>query len=452
LYNAIEVIYLSKHTSETLRKLFIYQVYVRNHTEEGTFKALVKDLDRIKALGADIVYLLPIHEIGEVNRKGTLGSPYAIKDYYSINHELGTLEDFKTLIDAVHSREMKLMMDIVFNHTSPDSKLIKEHPEFFYRNEKGEFSNRVGDWWDIKDFDYSKDKALYQTLIDVLVYWTKLGVDGFRFDVPSLLPFDFLEKAHDEVLKHNPNHIWVSESVHGSFLRHIRNLGFDGLSESEIYQIFDMAYDYDTHPLFEGYLKGENSLKDYTDAILNQEAVYPKNYVKMRNLENHDFGRLGGFVQGNAVKIKNWHAFNFFNKGATMIFGGGEYSETKHPSLFDKDTISRQGEDISSLIKTCASIAKEDLLTYGVYELEAQNDVIIASYSYKDEKIYGIFNVSDTSGTVTLKPLSVMNLFDETSHTPLNGTFLNHIDGESVKVNNGTLNISKSPIIFKVKN
>ncbi|MFW5864520.1 MAG: alpha-amylase family glycosyl hydrolase [Candidatus Izemoplasmataceae bacterium] len=442
---------MSKTTSETLRKLFIYQVYVRNHTEEGTFKALINDLDRIQALGVDIVYLLPIHEIGELNRKGTLGSPYAIKDYYSINHELGTLEDFKQLIQEVHNRNMQIMMDIVFNHTSPDSVLVKEHPEFFYRNEKGEFSNRVGDWWDIIDFDYTNDPALYQTLIDVLSYWTKLGVDGFRFDVPSLLPFDFLEKAHNEILKINPNHIWLSESVHGSFLRHIRNLGFEGLSESEIYQIFDMAYDYDTHPYFEGYLKGENSLKAYTDALLNQEAIYPKNYVKLRNLENHDFGRLAGFVKENPVKIKNWHAFSFFNKGATMVFGGGEFSNPFHPSLFDKDTISREHEDISDLIKVCASLVKDDIFTYGAYELEAQNDCIIASYTYKNEKIYGIFNVSDQEGSITLKPLSVMNLFDDVKEPPLHGTFINLIDQKEVHVQQGTLTLSKSPQIFRVK-
>jgi cyclomaltodextrinase / maltogenic alpha-amylase / neopullulanase len=437
---------LSTTTNINLRGLFIYQVYVRNHTEEGTFNALIKDLDRIKALGTDVLYLLPIHEIGEVSRKGTLGSPYAIKDYYSVNHELGTLDDFNRLVREVHKRDMKIMLDIVFNHTSPDSVLIKEHPEFFYRNAQNAFANRVGDWWDIKDFDYSKDRLLYKTLIDVLKYWVKLGVDGFRFDVTSLLPRDFLEEAHNEIIKLNKNHLWLSESVHGHFLRYIRNSGFDGLSESEIYEIFDMAYDYDTHPYFEGYLKGVNSLKTYVDSILAQEYMYPKNYIKMRNLENHDFGRIAGFVKGDAIKLKNWHAFSFFNKGATMIFGGGEFSEEKHPSLFDKDTISRSGEDISDLIKVCAHIVKDNIFIEGAYYLDALNDCIVGCYKLKDKTVVGIFNVSNTKGAIDISQTE--GLKDNLSK--LNGTFVNKIDNQKVTLKEGVLTLSKSPLIFEV--
>ncbi len=187
---------MSRMTNIDLRNLFIYQVYVRNHTDEGTFNAFDKDLDRIKDLGVDIVYFLPIHEIGQKQKKGNLGCPYSIKDYNSINHEYGTIEDFKTTIKEIHSRGMKVMIDVVYNHTSYDSKLLEEHPEYFYKKD-GQFANRVGDWWDITDLDYSVSKNLWTELIDTLVYWARLGVDGFRWDVASLLPFDFLDMAHD---------------------------------------------------------------------------------------------------------------------------------------------------------------------------------------------------------------------------------------------------------------
>ena len=278
---------MSIHTDVELRKLFIYQVYLRNHTETGTIQEFIKDLDRIKALGADVVYLLPIHEIGQKNKKGNLGCPYSIKDYRSINHEYGTIDDFKDLVKEVHKRDMKLMIDVVYNHTSYDSVLIHEHPEYFYKV-NGEFANRVGDWCDITDLDYTVDKGLWEELIDTLIYWTKLGVDGFRWDVSSLLPLEFLEEAHDRVLDVNKDTIFLSESVHGDFLRYIRNLGFKAVSESEIYQVFDMSYDYDTHPYYERYLKGEIPLKEYLKEILKQEYLYPQNYINMRNLENHD--------------------------------------------------------------------------------------------------------------------------------------------------------------------
>ena len=147
-----------KNTSTKLRNLVIYQIYVRNFSANGNFKAVIDDLDRIKALGVDIIYLLPIHPIGEKNRKGELGSPYSIKDYNIVSDELGGLNGFIELIEAVHAKKMKIMMDIVFNHTSRDSRLLQEHPEWFHRNSLGEIANRVGDWWDIVDLDYTKDK------------------------------------------------------------------------------------------------------------------------------------------------------------------------------------------------------------------------------------------------------------------------------------------------------
>lgn len=142
-------------TQKNYRNLVMYSVFVRNHTKEGTFRALVSDLDRIKALGVDIVWLMPIHPLGEKARKGSLGSPYAIRDYRAVNPEYGTLEDFRYLVDEIHARGMRCIIDVVYNHTSPDSVLASEHPEWFYHKPDGSFGNRVGDWTDIIDLDYS---------------------------------------------------------------------------------------------------------------------------------------------------------------------------------------------------------------------------------------------------------------------------------------------------------
>jgi len=305
----IGVIFVSLKTKKDLRNLFIYQVYNRNHNQSGTFNEFEKDLDRIKKLGVDMIYLLPIHKIGQKRKKGNLGCPYSIQDYRSINPEYGTINDFKNLINEIHKRGMKIMIDIVYNHTSHDSVLIENHPEYFVHNEKGEFANRVGDWTDIADLDYTSDISLWRYLIDSLLYWVKIGVDGFRWDVASLLPREFLEQAEESVHEVNPNILFLSESVHGGFVSYLRNLGYNALSESEIYQIFDMAYDYDTHPYFEGYLKGKLPLKRYLEELQKQEEIYPDNYVKMRNLENHDFGRFAPMVKNDYSKILNWYSF-----------------------------------------------------------------------------------------------------------------------------------------------
>jgi glycosidase len=427
---------MSRTTPKKLRNLFIYQVYVRNYTNEGTFKSVEKDLSRIKEMDVDYVYLLPIHPIGEINRKGELGSPYSIQDYYGINPELGTLEDFKSLINAVHSMGMKLMMDVVFNHTSYDSVLIQEHPEYFYTKD-GKFTNRVGDWWDITDLDYTKDKGLWTYLIDVVLYWSRLGVDGFRFDVASLLPIDFLKQLIERVKEEKPETLFVSESVHGGFCRYLRNQGIACLSESEIFQVFDMAYDYDIHPYFEGYLKGETSFKRYLEALTLQEEIYPENYIKMRNLENHDYGRFAKMVNNNIDQIKQWLALNFFSKGSTMIYAGQEFCDDHLPDLFNKDVVHWDGYDLSQYIKQLNILTNQDICAYGAYDIDINDqEVFVGKYTFKDHQMIGIFNIGLISGSIQV------DLKD--------GRYTNDINGEKVVVKDGKIPCISEPILIQL--
>ncbi len=214
---------MADNTPKTLRNQIMYQIFVRNYSDEGTFAQVEKDLDRIKALGADIVWFMPIHPIGKEKRKGSLGSPYAISDYRAVNPEFGTLDDFKQLVDAIHERNMKCIIDVVYNHTSPDSILSKEHPEWFYHKPDGSFGNRVGDWTDIIDLDYS-NRELWDYQIETLVQWAEI-VDGFRCDVAPLVPIAFWEQARDAVAAVRPDAIWLSESVEPDFITYMRAQG-----------------------------------------------------------------------------------------------------------------------------------------------------------------------------------------------------------------------------------
>ena len=213
---------MAKNTDLNLRNAVIYSVYIRNHTEEGTFRAAEKDLPRIRELGTDIVWLMPIHPIGVVGKKGSLGCPYANRDYRAVNPEYGTLEDFIHFVDAVHENGMKCMIDVVYNHTSKDSVLCAEHPEYFYHNPDGSFGNRLGDWSDVNDLDYS-DPGLWDYLCDTLCYWAQ-WVDGFRCDVASLVPVAFWKKARAAVEQVRPGCIWLAESVHASFNQAARRM------------------------------------------------------------------------------------------------------------------------------------------------------------------------------------------------------------------------------------
>lgn len=429
---------MSIHTNTELRKLFIYQVYVRSHTQEGTFKAFNKDLDRIRDLGVDMVYFMPIHPIGKKRKKGPLGCPYSIQDYRKINPEYGTLEDFTITIDEIHKRDMTVMIDVVYNHTSHDSTLLKKHPEWFMYDQQGQLISKEPRWSDIQDFDFQAGgEALYRELIDILLFWMDQGVDGFRFDVGSFLPMDFLQQMEREVRAKNPNIVLLSESVHGGYCRHMRNRGFQVLSESEVYQMFDMAYDYDIQPFFEAYLNGKGTLHRYLEELLRQDEVYPQNYIKMRNLENHDFGRFAMYVKEDPVKIDNWTAFVFFARGSVMIYAGEEFSDAHKPSLFEKEDVHWTGRNISELIQALVSIKKLNAIAYGALRIYPQaKDVIVMSYTYQQETIVGVFNVGNEIGDISL------DIAD--------GTYQNQIADEPITVSNKQLTLTKKPVIFKI--
>ena len=335
---------MAKNTSTALREQVIYSVYVRNHTPEGTFRAVIPDLDRIRALGTDIVWFMPIHPIGEKGKKGSLGCPYANRDYGTVNPEYGTLEDFKALVDAIHARGMKCIIDVVYNHTSPDAVYVTEHPEFYYRKPDGRFGNKTADWTDVIDLDYSC-AALWDAQIQHLCYWAGI-VDGFRCDVASLVPVEFWKKAREAVEKVHPGCIWLAESVHRSFLVFNRLRGITAATDNELYTAFDMEYEYDIRETFDKYIAGEQPLSAWMDMLGFQEAIYPENYVKLRYMENHDMPRIAGLVPDEKAR-RNFTALLYFLKGTVLLYGGQEYSCDHVPSLFDKDVFPRTGKDIT---------------------------------------------------------------------------------------------------------
>ncbi len=428
---------MSTTTPVEWRKLFLYQVYLRSHTPSGTIQDFITDLDRIRDLGVDIVYFMPIHPIGKIKRKGSLGCPYSILDYRAINPEYGTIDDFRDAVDAIHAHDMKVMIDVVYNHTSHDSKLLAEHPEYFLQKD-GKLFSKEPHWSDVQDLDYAAGQPLWDELVDTLLNWMKLGVDGFRFDVTSFLPLAFLEYANRKMRALNPDVVLLSESIHGGYLRHMRNRGFSILSESEIYQVFDMAYDYDVHPYFEAYLANKIPLNTYLRELLRQEEIYPQNYIKLRNLENHDLIRIAHVLNEDPDKIDNWTAFNFFLKGSTMIYAGEERSATHQPSLFEKEPVDWSGRDISPLIRKLAEIAKYDHLTYGAFDIILQEkEVVCLTYKYGKETLVGVFNVGSEQGEISLDIPA--------------GRYQNLLSNSVLTVSSGKFELVKEPLIFLVR-
>ena len=408
---------MAKNTNLDLRNQVIYQVYPRQYSKDGTFEALRQDLDRIADLGVSILYLLPIHPIGHIGRKGVDGCPYSISDYYGIAEELGTMEDFDRLVLDAHKKGLKVMLDIVFNHTSRDSKLTKQHPEWFYKNQDGGFANRIGEWSDVTDLTY-EDPEQWTYLIDNLIFWAK-KIDGFRCDVAPMVPLEFWEKARHEVEKISPNHIWLTESVHPHFIQYIRSLGHQAHSDGEMYQVFDIGYDYDIDDEFEGYLNGDVTLKAYLDAVEKQDFMYPSNYIKLRAFENHDKSRLRSKVK-HVEMFKNMLAMSFFLKGTPMLYNGVEVMSTKHLTLFDKDPIDWfEHEEISQFLKTLVRLKKHPLNKDGNFKSHFKDGGAVLSYDKNGHKMVGLFNVEG----VTLHNIPLEK-----------GTYFNEISQENIEL------------------
>lgn len=425
---------MARNTTKDLRGQVMYSVFVRNHSAEGTFEGVRRDLNRIRALGVDIIWLLPIHPVGEMARKGALGSPYAIRDYRAVNTEFGTLEDFKALVDDIHTKGMRCIIDVVYNHTSPDSVLVQDHPEWFYRRADGEFGNKVGEWPDVIDLDYNKP-GLWDYQIDTLKQWAAI-VDGFRCDVAPLIPLEFWLRARDEVEAVRPGCLWLSESVEPVFTIENRARGMVSLSDSEIYQAFDVSYEYDIFSYFRGYLEGKRTLAEYADRVNQQEAVYPDNYVKLRCLENHDNARAK-FIIPDEMALRNWTAFIYFQKGMTLLYAGQEMECSHLPSLFNRDIVDWRGEgDLTGLLTILGKLKKHPLLQDSRYEVRAlPHDVLYATHSKGGRKLIGVFSMK-----------GVCSLMDTEAPS---GRYVNLVDGSEVEVHNGKLSTKGFPIIFE---
>lgn len=420
-----------------LRNQTIYQIYARNHTAEGTFVALIKDLPRIKELGVDILYLLPIHPIGEIARKGELGSPYAIRDYYLINPEHGTLEDFQTFITLAHSYGFKVMIDIVLHHTSPDAELLAEHPEFYYYN-NGKLGNKVGDWSDIIDLDYN-NRDLWDYMVEMLKYWASLGVDGYRADVAPLVPLAFWEYARQELDEDYPELIWLSESVEPHFITNLTAAGHVAYHDKEMYSAFDILYDYDVYNDLKAYLEGKAPLKPYLDGVRYQEQNYPKGYLKIRTIENHDTVRIASLCKTDQI-LRNVTAWSFFQNGVGFIYGGQEVKATHRPTLFDIDKIDLNVKDqdyydfMILLVEMKKHPVFAEISSFNIIG-DGADDVIVSTLESRVGAAHGFFNLG-------LKEKEIKTELKD-------GSYTNVLTNTDIVVNDGKIKVSEPIIIIE---
>lgn len=379
----------------------LYEVFVRDFSPEGDFRGLIDGLDRIRATGAEVVWLMPIYPIGEVARKGTLGSPYSVRDYRAINPRFGDESDFRALVDAVHDRGMHLILDWVPNHTAWDHHWVEEHPEYYARNDAGEMtvprdlSGNLTDWTDVVELDYG-NPGLRRAMIDAMRYWVEeFDIDGFRVDVAGHIPAEFYREAIPELRSIKPllllaewDDVWLHE------------VGFD------------LTYPWGSYHRLKQVWEGHSAV-EFVGEEVEELARFPEGHYKMRMTTNHDetawdeppVALFGGVAGARAAFVAM-----ALLPGPPLLYNGQEVESPQELPLFEREPVDwdqPNADDARSFYRRVIDLSK-DHPAFGETGVElvvtdAEDDVI----AYRRGDVVVLVNPRARPVDVTPSDLSV---------------------------------------------
>ena len=305
-----------------LRSSVIYEIFPRNFSKEGNFNGITARLDELHDLGVNVLWLMPIHPLGEKLRKGSLGSPYAIKDYYAINPDYGTEADLKRLVAEAHRRGMKVILDLVANHTAWDSVMMP-HAEFYKQNPAGKVIPPVPEWTDVAGLNYENPK-LRDYMIAMLKHWIDpagVDVDGFRCDVAYMVPTSFWEQARTELAKLKPGVLMLAE----------------GSKPELLVKAFDLDYAWPMLATLNNVLLRGAPASDLRRTWEEGRQQFPKGALHLRLSDNHDEARaVARFGLQGALAAS---VLMFTLDGVPLLYNGmevGDATESGDPALFEK--------------------------------------------------------------------------------------------------------------------
>ena len=430
---------IAKFSSDVEESSVIYEVNIRQYSPEGTFNAFTKDIPQLKELGVKIIWVMPIFPISQTKRKATggddskfasempkeeqhkyLGSYYAVSDFKKVNPEFGTIEDFRNLVKTAHENGIYVILDWVPNHTGWDHVWIKEHPEFYTKNEKGEIIDPINPetgkswgWSDVADLNYD-NKELRKEMTSDMLHWIKNeNIDGFRCDVASNVPLDFWQQAIPQLRKEK-DIFMLAEAWEPELLK-------DGL--------FDMAYGWEVHHTMNRIAQGKNTVKDWDKLMEENAKKYESNDILMSFVDNHDENSWNGTVKGRLGKAEEaMTALSYVMPGMPLIYSGNEYGLNHSLKFFEKDSIPKtKGADWELRAKLGKLKAENKALSGG--KNAASYKRIITS---NDEQILAFEREKDGEKVIYLANLSNQVV---TTSLPINGEFVDFITGKKIILN-----------------
>jgi glycosidase len=320
------------HDTSWVSQSALYEVFVQDFSPEGTLRGVINGLERIEASGANVVWLMPIHPIGVKERKGTLGSPYAVKNYRAINPLYGTADDFRALVRAVHGRGMKLILDWVPDHTSMDHPWIREHPDFYVRNERGEPSvprgpdGKLTDWTDVAQLDYGNPEVRREMIVTMRWWLEEFGIDGYRVDVAGYIPNDFWREAVPALRSSVPRRLLLLAEW----------------DDPELHRIgYDLTYGWNSYSALKEVWKGKPAA-GFVEQVMVDLKSLPVAGGRMRFTTNHDETAWDNppltIFNGSAGARAAYVAVALL-PGRPLLYNGQEVESPQKLALFERGPI-----------------------------------------------------------------------------------------------------------------
>lgn len=384
-----------EYNPSMLENATIYEANIRQYSPEGTFAEFTKDIPKLKSLGIDIIWLMPIHEIGMKERKGSLGSYYAVKDYRSVNPEFGNLDDFKSLLNTAHDNGMLVILDWVANHTAFDHAWTESNPEWYKKNDQGEIIPPVADWSDVAGLDYSQ-KPLHDAMIADLNYWVQdIGIDGYRCDVAGMVPGEFWKKAIKQLRSVKPVFMLAE-----AWEPDMHDYGFD------------MIYAWDGHHAMNKIAQGKKDVSEWDNYMAKVDTMYNKDGIIMNFTSNHDENSWNGTVEERmGASGETFAVMSYMTPGMPLIYSGQEYDMNHRLRFFEKDTIIKKAGKYYPLYEKLNALKAESKALHGgkqmgTYQrIKTSNDKAVLAFerSKDGEKVVFIANLSDKPQKASLE-------------------------------------------------
>lgn len=370
----------------------IYEVNIRQFTEEGTFEALEAHLPRLKELGTEILWLMPIHPIGEVNRKGTLGSYYSVKDYKGINPEFGDSISFKRFVKKAHEHGLYVIIDWVANHSAWDNYLVNEHPDWYVKDSLGDLVSPF-DWTDVVKFNFDVPE-MRQYMLDAMKYWVaSYDIDGYRCDVAGEVPMDFWDNARQELDKIKP--VFMLAEAEGP----------------EFHSAFDMTYAWEFHHIMNNVYKGVSSANDIENYLNKDKSLYPEDAYRMNFITNHDENSWNGTeFERLGPAVETFFALATVVPGMPLIYTGQEAGLNKRLEFFEKDAVEWGDYPMTAFYKSMIAFktlhpALHNGTDGGDWRRVKTNDdakIFAISREKGTNQVLAVFNLSNEEVTVAM--------------------------------------------------